>query len=144
MRWSRLGDAVYYVALRDDAGVSDPAYLYRRGVSGGAAGAPSELGALEGWSTFDVAHEGDKVFWSAGNGTFKLLDLAVAGAGTAGAQVLACPRGMRMAYSPGDSRIAYASETAKGGHYLMVQPSNCDDPRALTGKGSWGWIDWRP
>lgn len=140
-RWSRLGDFIYYVGLRDNAGTNDPVYLYRRTTG---PGTPDELGPLDGFSTFDVARQGEKVFWSVGNGTFKLLDLGVAGATTVTAPVLECPRGMRMSYSPSDSEMVYSTSASNGGNYVMVGPTNCGTPSRLTGKGSWGWVDWRP
>ena len=136
-RWSRLGDSVYYIGLREGAGTSDPAYLYHRSPGGD----PIELGPLDNWSTFDVARHHERLFW--GNGTFQLLDLASPGATTDDAVTLTCPLGMRMAYSPGDTSIVYTTTASKGGNYVMVGASSCGTPSALTGKGSWGWVDWR-
>lgn len=139
-RWSRLGDTIYYIGLEPDASSSDPTYLYRR--SSAPSGTAENLGILNGWSTFDVTHEGEKLYWGALGGPFYLLDLAT-GATTANATTLGCPSGLRMAYSPGDTHFVYTTSPSKGGHYVMVGPSNCGSPNALTGKGSWGWIDWR-
>ena len=140
-RWSRLGDWIYYIGLRPNAASSDPTYLYRRSSSAGSDGA-DELGILNTWNTFDVARQGERLFWDAGNGTFQLLDLAT-GTGTGDATQLECPRGMRMAFSPGDTSFVYTTSTTKGGHYVMVGGSNCGQPNALTGKGSWSLLDWR-
>ncbi len=140
-RWSRLGDTIYYIGLRDGALSSDPTYLYRR--SSDPFGTAEELGVLNSWSTFDIARAGDKVLWNSDGGTFKVLDLGIAGATTGDATTLECPRGMRMSYGPGDTQFVYTTESSKGGHYVLVGPSNCGSINALTGKGSWGWLDWR-
>ena len=140
-RWSRLGDTIYYVGLRDGALSSDPTYLYRR--SSAPSGAPEEIGVLNSWSTFDVAREGEKLFWGNDNFTFKVLDLAGEGASTSNATTLECPRGLRMAFGPGDTNFVYTTESTKGGHFVIVGPSTCGSTNSLTGKGSWGWLDWR-
>ena len=139
-RWSRLGDQIYYIGLRDGASASDPTYLYRRNF---ISGETQEVGVLNSWSTFDVARTGEKLFWSNGNATFSILDLGSTGATTNAAQLLACPRGMRMSYSPDDGDFVFTSDSSRGGHYVMVGPSSCGSPTALTGKASWGWVDWR-
>ena len=139
-RWSRLGDSIYYIGLRDGASSSDPTYLYRRSTT---AGTTEELGILNSWTTFDVARTGERLFWSGPNSTFVMVDISGSGATTADAEVRECPRGLRMAFSPGDTQIVYTTVPAKGGHYVMAGPSNCGSPQPLTGKGSWGWIDWR-
>jgi hypothetical protein len=140
-RWSRLGDTIYYIGLRDGALSSDPTYLYRR--SSAPSGTPEEIGVLNSWSTFDVAREGEKLFWGNDNFSFKVLDLAGEGASTSNATTLQCPRGLRMAFGPGDTRFVYTTESTKGGHFVIVGPSNCGSTNSLTGKGSWGWLDWR-
>jgi hypothetical protein len=140
-RWSRLGDTIYYIGLRDGAASSDPTYLYRRV---GTAG-PEELGVLNTWSTFDVARAGEKVFWSVDANGFKMLDLSVAGATTADAVLLNCPYGTRMTRSSDDNQMAFQSPQARGkGNYVMIGVTNCaTDPTALTGQASWGPLDWR-
>jgi hypothetical protein len=138
-RWSRLGDAVYYIGLRDGAASSDPTYLYRRA----GTSAAEELGVLNSWSTFDVARVGERLFWNLNSGSFAMLDFS-AGATTADAVVLACPSGSRMSRSADDSEMVYQSPVSRGkGNYVMIGATNCGDPRALTGQGSWGWLDWR-
>lgn len=140
-RWSRLGDSLYYVGLRDGAGASDPVYLYRRPVGG----SPAEFGPLEGFNTFDIARQGEKVFWDLGNETFKMLDLVAPGATTGDAAVLACPRGSRMTRSPDDTQMVFQSPWARGkGNYVMIGVTDCSaGPTALTGQGSWSATDWR-
>lgn len=127
-----------YVGLRPNAGSSDPAYLYRF-----ANSAHQELGVLNDWQTFDVARVGDKVFWGS-NDNFWLLDRAT-GTTTGDAGQLDCPRGTRMSRSSDDTRMVFQSPWARGkGNYIMIGATNClTDATALTGAGSWGWIDWR-
>lgn len=139
-RWSRLGDSIYYVGLRDGAASSDPTYLYHRA----GTAAPEELGVLNSWSTFDVARVGEKLFWNLDDGRFKMLDFST-GATTADAVVLNCPSGSRMTRSADDGEMVYQSPWARGkGNHVMIAPTDCNtDPRALTGEGSWGWLDWR-
>lgn len=139
-RWSRLADTIYYVGLRDGAASSDPTYLYRR--VGNAA--PEELGELRSWSTFDVARVGEKLFWNLDNGGFQMLDFA-AGSTVADAVLLNCPTGSQMSRSPDDSEMVFQSPWARGkGNYVMFSRTNCTtDPRALTGEGNWGALDWR-
>ena len=139
-RWSRLGDTIYYIGLRDGAASSDPTYLYRR--TGTAP--PEELGVLNSWSTFDVARVGEKLFWNIANERFNMLDLSVAGARPEDAVLLACPAGSRMTRSSDDMQMVFQSPWARGkGNYIMVGATDCSTSRALTGEGSWGWIDWR-
>lgn len=138
-RWNRLGDTVYYIGLRDGAGTSDPAYLYRR--SGSAD--PEELGVLTSWTTFDVARVGEKIYWGS-DPSFSLLDFA-SGSSTSDAVTLNCPSGSRMTRSPDDTQMVFQSAQARGkGNYVMVGVTSCfADPTALTSAGSWGWTDWR-
>ena len=140
-RWSRLGDTIYYIGLREGALSSDPTYLYRR--SSAPSGTAEEIGVLNTWSTFDIARDGDKLFWNSDGLTFKVLDLGGAGATTSNATTLACPRGIRMAFGPGDTHFVYTTDPNKGGHFVVVSPSSCGSSNSLTGKGSWGWLDWR-
>jgi hypothetical protein len=139
-RWSRLADSIYYVGLREGATSSDPTYLYRWTADQG----PVEVGLLNNWSTFDVARTGERIFWGDEQG-FKMLDLSVSGATTSNAVPLSCPRGSRMTRSPDDTQMAFQSPWSRGkGNYVMISATNCStDPTALTGQGSWGWIDWR-
>ena len=138
-RWSRLGDTIYYIGLRDGAGTSDPTYLYRR--TGTAA--PEELGVLNNWTTFDVGRVGEKLYWGS-EPNFFVLDLSV-GSTTADAVSLACPSGSRMTRSPDDTQTVFQSPWARGkGNYVMIGVTSClADPTALTGAGSWGSTDWR-
>ena len=140
-RWSRLADSIYYVGLRPAASSSDPTYLYRYSPATSAA---TELGVLNDWGTFDVARVGETVFWGS-NDSFSILDLSDEGATTADAVALQCPRGSRMSRSPDDALAVFQSPWARGkGNYVMIGATDCStDPTALTGKGSWGWIDWR-
>ena len=138
-RWSRLGDTIYYIGLRDGAASSDPTYLYRR-----IGSAPAEeLGVLNSWTTFDVARTGEKIYWGS-EPSFSLLDFA-SGATTSDASTLSCPAGSRMTRSPDDTQMVFQSAWARGkGNYVMIGVTNClADPTALTGAGSWGWTDWR-
>jgi hypothetical protein len=141
-RWSRLGDMIYYIGLRDGALSSDPTYLYRR--SSAPSGTAEEIGVLNTWSTFDVARVGEKLFWNLETERFKMLDVSVAGATTADAVLLTCPAGSRMTRSADDSGMVFQSPGARGrGNYIMIGGTNCSTPRALTGEGSWGGLDWR-
>lgn len=67
------------------------------------------------------------------------------GATTGDAVTLACPRGSRMTRSPDDTQMAFQSPWARGkGNYVMIGVTSCPtDATALTGAGSWGWLDWR-
>lgn len=136
-RWSGAGDAVYYLGLLPNAGTSDPVYLHRF-----ANAAHAKLGPVYDWQTFDVTRVGDKVFWG-GNNSFWMLDGS--SGSTADAEPLACPRGTRMSRSPNDSQMVFQSPQSRGkGNYIMIGSTNClTDPTALTGAGSWGWLDWR-
>lgn len=138
-RWSRLGDVIYWLGPRPNASSSDPDYLYRFPGSGSQH---DELGVITNWATFDVARVGEKVFWGDEQG-FKMLDFSQ-GATTGDAVTLACPRGTRMSRSSDDTQMAFQSPWARGkGNYVMIGATNCGDPVALTGAGSWGSIDWR-
>lgn len=139
-RWSRTGDLIYWLGLRPDASSSDPAYLYRFPGSGSQH---DELGVITNWGTFDIARVGEKIFWGDEQG-FKMLDLSQ-GSTTSDAVTLPCPRGTRMTRSPGDTQMAFQSPWARGkGNYVMIGVTGCaSDPTALTGAGSWGWLDWR-
>jgi hypothetical protein len=138
-RWSRLGDAVYYIGLREGAASSDPTYLYRRL---GTADA-QEMGVLNDWNTFDVARVGEKIYWGS-EPRFYLLDLSN-GATTNDAVALTCPSGSRMTRSPDDTQMVFQSVWARGkGNYIMLGVTSClADPTAMTGAGTWGWTDWR-
>lgn len=138
-RWSRLGDVIYWLGPRQNASSSDPDYLYR--FTGPSSHA--ELGAITNWGTFDVARVGDKVFWGDEQG-FRMLDFSQ-GATTADAASLNCPSGSRMTRSSDDTQMAFQSPWARGkGNYVMIGVTSCaTDPTALTGAGSWGWLDWR-
>lgn len=140
-RWSRAGDRIYWLGPRPDASSSDPDYLYR---FPGLSSPHDELGVIANWGTFDVARTGDKVFWGDEQG-FRMLDFSQ-GATTSDAVTLACPRGTRMSRSPGDTQMVFQSPWARGkGNYVMVGATDClTDSTALTGAGSWGWLDWRP
>lgn len=139
-RWSASGDVIYYIGIRADAASSDPSYLYRYPLATPVA---TELGVVNDWQTFDVTRVGDKVFWG-NNNNFWMLDMASA-VTTGDAVALACPRGTRMSRSPDDTQAAFQSPQARGkGNYVMIGVTSCQtDPRALSGQGSWGWIDWR-
>jgi len=139
-RWNRTGDIIYWLGARPNASSSDPDYLYRFPGSGSQH---DELGVITNWGTFDVARVGEKVFWGDDQG-FKMLDFS-RGATTSDAVTLACPRGTRMTRSPDDTEMAFQSPWARGkGNYVMIGVTSClTDATALTGAGSWGWLDWR-
>lgn len=137
-RWSRLGDQLYTIRARDNASPSDPSYLYRSAPNGAGL---EELGVIDNWSTFDITRSGNRVVW--GSLTFQTLDLDQPNPMTSQAVNLPCPQGRRMTFGPGDSDFVYTTSSGKQGDYVMIGPANCNGTTALTGKGSWGWIDWR-
>lgn len=142
IRWSSSNHNLYYAAQRND-GTSN-VYLYERESNNIVS---NELGPIEGYATFGVVPEGNtgnKIFWSVGDGTFKLLDTWTQTPFTYAATTL-CLRAQGLAFGPGGSAQVYVSPHLAKGDYVMVGASDCSGrPIALTGKGNWGsMVDWR-
>lgn len=136
VRWSRTGSHLYY----DEESVfnSGDMRLRRRDMASGQA---DDFGPLTDLSSFDVARTGDRLAFGSALAP-KLIDFD-SHANTSEASAL-CVNGSKFHFSPGDTHFVYQTPPAKGGGYIMVEPSTCGTKNALTGKGSWGHTDWRP
>jgi hypothetical protein len=88
----------------------------------------------------DVARTSDTVIYTDNVGNMKLIDVATR------SDVTPTPflSGTSGHYSPSDDYIVYRSPHKAGGDYVLIYDVATGLSSRLSGKGSWGSVDWRP
>lgn len=137
VRWNRTGTHIYY----DEENVfnSGNLRLKRRDM---ATGTVEDLGPLSALESFDVTRTGDRLIHGS-TLSVKLFDGTTMTDTSQSAEL--CIDGVDLQASPTDGHYLYRSPHTAGGAYVMIHSNNCSgSPVALTGKGGWREMDWRP
>lgn len=143
VRWNRAGTHLYYD--EETSFNSGNLHLKRRDIASGVVEDLGDMGCTISscLDSFEVGRAGDRVLFGPTTGP-KLFDSATMSGVSQATAVCINRGGTDLHFSPGDANLIYRTPHSARGDYIMIAASNCSGaPGALTGKGEWGWKDWR-
>ena len=136
VRWSRTGTYVYY---QEEVPYNSGILRLRRWEV--STGNVSDFGTLTALDSFDITHDGEKLVYGSllAPKLFNFETMA-----DTSESIALCDNGRNFHYSPTGSNFVYR-RGANGGEFVVTSRSDCQGgPTSVTGKGSWGYLDWRP
>ena len=143
VRWNGAGTHLYYdEELTFNSG---NVHLKRRDMTTGTVEDLGDIGCNTGGcvDSFDVTRTGDRLVYGS-TSTPKLFDHDTMTTTAQSTTLCVVGGGSDFHYSPTDGQFVYRTPHSAKGDYLLLRSSSCaGGVTSLTGKGSWGRIDWR-
>jgi len=143
VRWNAAGTHLYY----DEEIVfnSGNVHLKRRDMTTNTVEDLGDLGCSTGGcvDSFDVTRTGDRLVYGS-TSTPKLFDHDTMTSTAESATLCVVGGGNEFHYSPTDGEFVYRTPHSAKGDYILLRSSSCaGGVTSLTGKGTWGRLDWR-
>jgi hypothetical protein len=142
VRWNAAGTHLYYD--EEITFNSGNVHLKRRDMTTGSVEDLGDMGCNTGGcvDSFDVTRTGDRVVYGS-TSTPKLYDHDTMASTAQSTTLCVVGGGTDFHYSPTDGQFVYRTPHAAKGDYILLRSSSCaGGVTSLTGKGSWGRIDW--